>query len=244
MPAGVGVLGPVDEPGAERGDGGGGQEATAARGFGEFGDGEAGDVAESGFGEEGGVVPGDLGDELVGDPVEDADEGGVVFLGGAQEVPGDGVGVAGGGGDHHPDVGGGDEFGGEQAVAGDQGVDVGGVQEGEAAGRVGAVSTRRTGVSVRPVSSSSSRSGPGRPPWCRVGCGIRARPGRTRPVPNQWWSSGWQTRTGVRVVGRRTPASLTCRPTRELTRVDLPAPVEPPMTARRGASGARRRGSR
>lgn len=80
-------------------------------------------------------MPGDLGDELVGDPVEDADEGGVVFLGGAQEVPGDGVGVAGGGGDHHPDVGGGDEFGGEQAVAGDQGVDVGGVEEGEAAGQ-------------------------------------------------------------------------------------------------------------
>ncbi|CAM5719072.1 hypothetical protein SFUMM280S_04087 [Streptomyces fumanus] len=61
---------------------------------------------------------------------------------------------------------------------------------------------------------------------------------------NQWWSSGWQTRTGVRVVGRNTPASLTRLPTRELTSVDFPAPVEPPTTASRGASGSLSRGTR
>lgn len=77
-------------------------------------------------------------------------------------------------------------------------------------------------------------------------CGTqtRMRSGSTRMPANQWWSSGWQTSTGVRVVGRSTPASLTCRPTRELTRVDLPAPVDPPTTASIGASGAFSRGTR
>ncbi|BFO21624.1 hypothetical protein SHKM778_80120 [Streptomyces sp. KM77-8] len=72
----------------------------------------------------------------MGYAVENGHQGDVVLLGGAQHVPGDGVGVAGGGGDHDPDVGGGDEFGGEDAVVGDEGVDVGRVQEGEA-GRQG-----------------------------------------------------------------------------------------------------------
>lgn len=65
-------------------------------------------------------------------PVEDGHERGVVLLGGAQEMPGDGVGVAGGRGHHDPDIGGADQFGGERAVVGDQGVDVGRVQEREA----------------------------------------------------------------------------------------------------------------
>ena len=68
--------------------------------------------------------------------VEHSHEGDVELLGGAQHVPGDGVGVAGGGGDHDPDVGGADEFGGQDTVVGDQGVDVGRVEEGEA-GREG-----------------------------------------------------------------------------------------------------------
>lgn len=71
------------------------------------------------------------------DPVEDGDEGGLVLLGGAQQVPGHGVGVPRGGGDHDPDVGGADEFGGEGAVLDDEGVDVGGVEDGEAAGQGG-----------------------------------------------------------------------------------------------------------
>ncbi len=71
------------------------------------------------------------------DPVEDGDEGGSVLLGGAQQVPGDGVGVPRGGGDHHPDVGGADELGGECPVLDHQGVDVGGVEDGEPARQAG-----------------------------------------------------------------------------------------------------------
>ena len=48
-------------------------------------------------------------------------------------MPGHGVGVADGGGDHDPDVGGADQLGGEDAVVGDEGVDVGRVEEGEPA---------------------------------------------------------------------------------------------------------------
>ena len=71
----------------------------------------------------------------------------------------------------------------------------------------------------------------------------RASPGRMRASANQCRSSGWCTSTGEVVVGRSTPDRLTSAPTTELTRVDLPAPVEPPTTASSGASMARRRGS-
>ncbi len=54
---------------------------------------------------------------------------------------------------------------------------------------------------------------------------------------------GLKTSTGERVVGRSTPGSVTRSPTRELTRVDLPAPVEPPTTVSSGASIWIRRGS-
>ena len=50
--------------------------------------------------------------------------------------------------------------------------------------------------------------------------------------------------TGARVVGRRTPGVVTVAPTTLLTRVDLPAPVEPPTTVSSGASRSRSRGSR
>ena len=76
------------------------------------------------------------------------------------------------------------------------------------------------------------------PRWCGS-----SRAGRGRPRTTGR-SSGWQTRTGARVVGRRTPAGLTAAPTRLLTSVDLPAPVEPPTTISSGASMLRRRGSR
>jgi hypothetical protein len=113
-------------------DGGGGQQAAAPGGLGQFGHGEPRHLAQAGLGEQRPVLPGDLGDDLVGHPVEHGDERDVVLLGGAQQVPGDGVGVARGRGDHHPDVGGADQLGGEGAVLGDEGVDVGRVEEGEA----------------------------------------------------------------------------------------------------------------
>lgn len=78
-------------------------------------------------------MPADVVRDLVRDSVEDGGEGDVVLLGGAQQVPGQRVGVAGGGGDQDPDVGRADQLGGEFTVAGDQGVDVGGVEEGQAA---------------------------------------------------------------------------------------------------------------
>ncbi len=70
----------------------------------------------------------------------------------------------------------------------------------------------------------------------------RARSGRIRVGVNQRSSSGWWTSTGDRVVGRRMPGALTTVPTRELTSVDLPEPVEPPTTASSGASREASRG--
>lgn len=70
-------------------------------------------------------------------PVEDGDEGGVVLLGRTQQMPRHGVGVAGGGRHHDPDVRRADEFGGQDTVAYDERVDVGGVQQGEAARQPG-----------------------------------------------------------------------------------------------------------
>lgn len=127
-------MGAVGEPGPQRGDCGGGQQTAAtARGLGQLGDGEPGDLAQPGPGEQGRVLPGDLGDHLVRHPVEDGDEGGVVLLGRTQQIPGHGVGVPRRGGHHHPDVGGADEFRGEHAVPYDEGVDVGRVQQRETA---------------------------------------------------------------------------------------------------------------
>ena len=70
----------------------------------------------------------------------------------------------------------------------------------------------------------------------------RSRSGRRRSWPNQPASAGLCTSTGERVVGRSTPGSVTRVPTREFTRVDLPAPVEPPTTASNGASRVITRG--
>ncbi len=70
----------------------------------------------------------------------------------------------------------------------------------------------------------------------------RSRSGSSRSCPNQPTSAGLCTRTGDRVVGRSTPGSVTRAPTRELTSVDFPAPVEPPTTASSGASSVITRG--
>ena len=73
---------------------------------------------------------------------------------------------------------------------------------------------------------------------------VRASPGRIRASSNQRTSSGLHASTGTRVVGRSTPDGLTTAPTRLLTSVDFPAPVDPPTTISAGASICRRRGSR
>ncbi|MFC6899016.1 hypothetical protein ACFQGX_27255 [Nonomuraea dietziae] len=67
-------------------------------------------------------------------------------------------------------------------------------------------------------------------------------PSRSLPA-NQPLSSGWQARTGMPVVGRRTPVRLTFFSARVLTNVDLPAPVEPAMTISAGAALTRTLGS-
>ncbi|GMA39070.1 hypothetical protein GCM10025883_11150 [Mobilicoccus caccae] len=110
---------------------------------------------------------------------------------------------------------------GEVAVAGDHGVDVGGVEERDP-GResVGDGEAQGRGVVVAGA-VLAAESG---------------EVGQDAGVVNQRASSAWWTRTQARVVGRRTPLRLTTRRARVLTRVDLPAPVEPPTTASRGAS--------
>ena len=74
--------------------------------------------------------------------------------------------------------------------------------------------------------------------WCGSGRAA-ARPGGTRRS-----RPGCRPAPGTRVVGRSTPAALTRAWTRLLTRVDLPAPVEPPTTTSSGASSRASRGSR
>ena len=70
---------------------------------------------------------------------------------------------------------------------------------------------------------------------------VRTSPGRILVSVNHWASSGWWTSTGDVVVGRMTPGVETGRPTKEFTKVDFPAPVEPPTTASSGASMVSRR---
>ena len=71
---------------------------------------------------------------------------------------------------------------------------------------------------------------------------IRLRVGSTRWPSNQPPSAGWCSSMGCRVVGLMAPERVTGCPTRALTSVDLPAPVEPPTTASSGASRLRYRG--
>ena len=157
---------------------------------------------------------------------------GAAFGGLAQQVPGHGVGVAGGGGDEQPQVGGGEQLGGQLPVGPDDRVDVGGVQQRQPGGQRGR-------------GDQPHGDAPGRPrrPACRrrTGGAGQARAGSGSPA-NQPASAGWWTSTGERVVGRSTPLRRDLCPTRELTSVDLPAPVEPPTTASSGASSAARRG--
>ena len=57
-------------------------------------------------------------------------------------------------------------------------------------------------------------------------------------------SAGLCTSTGRLVVGRSTPAAVTSAPTRELTSVDFPAPVDPDSTTTAGADSSVSRGMR
>jgi hypothetical protein len=109
----------------------------------------------------------------------------------------------------------------------------------------------RLAATTESMSGASSRATPGVSRGALTTCitWSPARVDRTSPDSsdrslNQAPSRGWQTSTGPRVVGRSTPAALTGARTRLLTRVDLPAPVDPPTTASRGASIRRRRGTR
>lgn len=81
-------------------------------------------------------------------------------------------------------------------------------------------------------------------PGAALGSGSACRrrlPSRS-PSANHSWSSGWQARTGVPVVGRRTPVALTLALARVLRSVDLPAPVDPATTTSAGAVLVRIRG--
>ena len=144
----------------------------------------------------------------------------------AQQLPRHRVGVPGGGGDEQPEVGG-------RRAAGWPGRGWPGPPS-RCRGRPAAPARESA-----PVEATRCRS----PGWsCGAVPVLRARPGRIRAPVNQRSSAGWWTSTGERVVGRSTPLRVTFCPTRELTRVDLPAPVEPPTTASRGASSASSRG--
>ena len=76
----------------------------------------------------------------------------------------------------------------------------------------------------------------------RASTRTRASVPSTRSVSNQWPSPWACSSTGRRVVGRMAEEATTACPTSEETRVDLPAPVEPPTTASTGASADSRRG--
>ena len=158
-------------------------------------------------------------------PVQHHRHRGAALGRGPQELPGHGVGVTGRRGDEQPEVGGGQQLGGQLPVLRDHRVDVGGVQDGQA--RAG--SSRRSPAAGSGCPAPPRSTGPG-----RAGSGRRRTSGRRccgAPAP------------GARVVGRITPGALTRRPTSELTSVDLPAPVDPPTTASNGASMVASRGS-
>ena len=185
---------------------------------GPLGDDEQRGVLEAAAGQHPGQVGGDGADGVRRGAVEHDRHGGTALGGLAQEVPRHLVGVPGGGGDEEPEVGGGQQLGGQGAVALLDRVDVGCVEDGEAL---------RHRLGRRPA---AGRRGPwwaGRPARGRGAAG----PGRTTRRPR-----GGGPAPGDRVVGRSTPGSVTRRPTSELTRVDLPAPVDPPTTASSGAS--------
>ena len=93
-------------------------------------------------------------------------------------------------------------------------------------------------------SLAASTSRPSRPGRASPSCLTRGSVGRKLFSANQSMSSGWQARTGLLVVGRRTPVVLTCAPTMLFTRVDFPAPVEPTKATRIGAAERRTLGSR
>src|SRR4029450_9274307 len=132
-----------------------------------------------------------------------------------------------------PQIRSGQQLGRQLTVVGDDRVDVRRVEQrqtGRGAGRGGDGAGGGGGVRVRHT--------------CSVVCGgsvapdatpvLRESPGRIRCDVNHSCSCGLQTRTGPLVVGRNTPGAETAAPTSELMSVDLPAPVEPPTTARGG----------
>ena len=141
----------------------------------------------------------------------------------AQELPRHGVGVARGGRDEQPRVGRGEQLPRERAVGLHDGVDVGRVEKRQAGReRLRGHELQRPGRGGRAAGAAHARAGCGRPRTSRGPTGDTRAPGRG-------WSGGARRR-------------VTSAPTRLLTSVDLPAPVEPPTTISSGASICSSRG--
>ncbi len=120
---------------AQRGDDRlGEQSVTVEFGLGQH---EQGNAAEIVSLEHAGEVRGDLVGRARRHPVEHHRERGPAVAGGLQQVPGNGVGVPGGGRDEEPEVGGGQQLQRELPVALDDGIDVGCVEEGQPGGQGG-----------------------------------------------------------------------------------------------------------
>ena len=139
-------------------------------------------------------VGGHLGGRLGRHPVEHDGERGAALLRRPQQVPGDGVGVAGRRRHEHPEVGRGEQLPGQLAVGLDDGVDVRGVEQGEAGGQVVADDQLHRPGAARPTGDARQ---------------VRAAPGRRRTRRRR---RAAQTSTGERVVGRSTPAVVTGAP--------------------------------
>jgi hypothetical protein len=123
-----GVACQVGEPAAERGDDGVGQQTLVQ---GRLGNDEQRRTGQAVCGEHLLKMRRDVVLGARRYPVEQHRQRGAALLGGLQDVPRHGVGVAGGGGDEQPQVGCGEQLRREPPVRGHDGVDVRGVEEGE-----------------------------------------------------------------------------------------------------------------
>ena len=147
--------------------------------------------------------------------VEHDRECGPALAGRAQELPGNGIRVAGGGRDEEPAVRGGEQLVRERPVLRQHRVDVRRVEQREPRWQ------RRRGDELE----RSRRTRPAGDPRQAGQDAIALERSHVIRVTGEH---------GRPVVGRGTPAGLTMLPTRLLTSVDFPAPVEPPTTISAG----------
>ena len=134
--AGLVVAGEVVQPVDDRFDGVGREQAVGVDG--RLGDREQRGVRQTARGHHAGQVAPDLDDAVAGGAVEHHRDRGAAFGRLAQVVPGDLVGVAGGGRDEEPEVRGREELGRELPVALVDRVDVRGVEDRQSLGHLGA----------------------------------------------------------------------------------------------------------